>query len=238
MKENLNIAIYEVNDGEDKIRVYEVDGGWHSAMYLDEKRQNELVFPYLKATANIFDKNMYTKLLMLGGGMFSFARYALANNPIVKVDVVEIDEMAIQSAYDYFFLNEFEEKYNIKGTDRLNVYIEDAKDFILATNNKYDFIFNDTYIGTSIVSSLLSKKYLKETKNKMYENGIYVANLPGKKNIKKSYLLMDTIHNLNKLFKNVYLVSARGELASDNLMNYIVIASDRELEVENAIDYS
>ena len=48
---------------------------------------------------------------------------------------------------------------------------------------------------------------------------------------------MDTINSLNKLFKNVYLVSARGQMASDYLMNYIVAASDDELEIDNIIDY-
>lgn len=237
MKDIHDVSIYEVIDNNEKIRVYEVDGGWHSAIYLSKDKRNELIFPYMKITADIFSNKQYNDVLMLGGGMFSFAKYVLAHNTNTKIDVVEIDEMAIKTAKEYFFLDEFEEEYHIHGTNRFNVFIEDAKVYIENINKKYDFIFNDTYLGTSVVSSLVSMRYLKEAKRHMNDNGVYVANLPGKKNIKKSYLLMDTINNLNKLFKNVYLVSARGQMASDYLMNYIVAASDDELEINNIIDY-
>ena len=237
MNKQYDVAIYEVIDNNEKIRVYEVDGGWHSAIYIDEDKRNELIFPYIKKTASVFSKKVYRDVLMLGGGMFSFARHVLSNYLDTKVDVVEIDEMAIKTAREYFFLDEFEKEFNLEGSDRFNVYIEDAKVFLEMTDSKYDFIFNDTYLGTSVVSSIVSMKYLKETKRHMNENAVYVANLPGKKNIKKSYLLMDTIHNLQKLFKNVYLISARGDMASDILMNYIVVASDDNLDIEDTIAY-
>lgn len=237
MNKQYDVAIYEVIDNNEKIRVYEVDGGWHSAIYINEDKRNELIFPYMKKTASVFSKKVYRDVLMLGGGMFSFARHVLSNYLDTKVDVVEIDEMAINTAREYFFLDEFEKEFNLEGSDRFNVYIEDAKVFLEVTDGKYDFIFNDTYLGTSVVSSIVSMKYLKETKRHMNENAVYVANLPGKKNIKKSYLLMDTIHNLQKLFKNVYLISARGDMASDILMNYIVVASDDNLDIEDTIAY-
>ena len=237
MNKQYDVAIYEVIDNNEKIRVYEVDGGWHSAIYINEDKRNELIFPYMKKTASVFSKKVYRDVLMLGGGMFSFTRHVLSNYLDTKVDVVEIDEMAINTAREYFFLDEFEKELNLENSDRFNVYIEDAKVFLEVTDGKYDFIFNDTYLGTSVVSSIVSMKYLKETKRHMNENAVYVANLPGKKNIKKSYLLMDTIHNLQKLFRNVYLISARGDMASDILMNYIVVASDDNLDIEDTIAY-
>ncbi len=238
MNKDLNISIYEVIDNNERIRVYEIDGGWHSAIYLDKNKRNELVFPYLKEAANIFDKGSYKNILMLGGGMFSFAKYVLSHNMDSIVDAVEIDEMSINTAKEYFYLDEFEEEYQIKGTDRFNIYIDDARNYISYTNKIYDFIFNDTYLGTNVVSSLVTKKYLKETKRLMHDKSVYIANLPGKRNIKKSYLLMDTIKSLNSLFNHVYLIGARGHLASDTLMNYIVVASDSELDIDNDIDYN
>ena len=106
MKDIHDVSIYEVIDNNEKIRVYEVDGGWHSAIYLSKDKRNELIFPYMKITADIFSNKQYNDVLMLGGGMFSFAKYVLVHNTNTKIDVVEIDEMAIKTAKEYFFLDD------------------------------------------------------------------------------------------------------------------------------------
>ena len=63
---------------------------WQSAMYLDDP--SELALPYSRfyRLAKYFAPDM-RRLLVLGGGGFSFPKYALENYQNVRVDVVELD---------------------------------------------------------------------------------------------------------------------------------------------------
>jgi hypothetical protein len=76
-----------------------------SAMYLDDP--SALALPYTRYFRLVehFVPEM-RRLLVLGGGGFSFPKYALANYPNVSVDVVELDPGIVALARDYFELKD------------------------------------------------------------------------------------------------------------------------------------
>ena len=76
-------------------------------------------------------------VLFVGGGGFSGPKYFLKTYPDVTVDVTEIDPVVIDVAQKYF---------NVTKSPRLNIYNDDARDFLTKTSNqKYDIIILDAF---------------------------------------------------------------------------------------------
>ena len=109
--------------------------GRQSAMFLDN--DIELACDYTKfyKLARHFKPSM-KKVLMLGGGGYSFPKYAMSHYPDVRMDVVEIDPEVSALAGKFFALAE---------NPRLRILHEDARTFLNTTNGKYDVILGDIF---------------------------------------------------------------------------------------------
>ena len=234
MKQNIynDISIYETTyaDG-NQIRIYEIDGGWHSATYIKKELRNELIFEYMKIASRVFSIQNIQSMCMIGGGTYSFAKYAISHYPNLLLDVCEIDEMSIQVAKDYFYLDELQDD------NRLTVFIEDGRDYLENCHTTYDCIFNDAFVGIDPVLKLLTKEFVEVIHLRLNKNGIYVANLPGLVDIKKSKLLLNAIKTLQTAFQYVYLISARSEYSGNRNSNYVVFASDMALSFPDALSF-
>jgi spermidine synthase len=146
-------------------------------------------------------------VLLLGGGTGSVPSIIyneLGLSP--KMDTVEIDEKVIELGNKYFDL----EKYS-----KVNVYIEDAAEFIKRTTNNYDLIVIDLFQGINVpkefqtlnffqkVYSLLSPQgtilfnyvaYNHETKTQTKEIGELIKNKMGVK------VEIFKLENINRVF--------------------------------------
>ncbi len=109
--------------------------GRQSAMYLDNP--SELALPYTRfyRLAEYYRPGM-RRMLVLGGGGFSFPKYALAHYPDLQVDVVELDPGMIALARSHFALPE---------DPRLRVIEADARTFLQRTEDRYDVILCDVF---------------------------------------------------------------------------------------------
>ena len=239
MSQNHNINIHDDTYRNHPIRIYEVDGGWHSAMYLEDYLQNELIFQYMiEATQALHKLNHPKEGLLIGGGMYNFIRYTLSHNESIHMDVAEIDETTLETAKRYFDFDTFLKEYNPSDSPRLNIYFQDGREFLEHSPKQYDLIFNDAYDGVYPVQSLLSKEFIQIIQQHLSPNGIYVANLPGYIHLKKSKLLLDEIKTLEETFSYVNLVCAKNELSGVHIVNYVVFASNTFYQFENTVPYT
>lgn len=109
--------------------------GRQSSMYLDNA--TELALPYTRFYRLAeFYKPAMGRMLVLGGGGYSFPKYALANYPDVQIDVVELDPGITALARSHFALPEH---------PRLTVIEEDARTFLRQVQTKYDVILCDVF---------------------------------------------------------------------------------------------
>ena len=109
--------------------------GRQSSMYLDNA--TELALPYTRFYRLAeFYKPAMGRMLVLGGGGYSFPKYALANYPDVQIDVVELDPGITALARSHFALPEH---------PRLTVIEEDARTFLRQVRTKYDVILCDVF---------------------------------------------------------------------------------------------
>lgn len=106
--------------------------------------------------------------LMIGGGVYAFPKYLLANYPDANIDVVEIDPKIIEIAEKFFFLKENSKLKQIVGDGR--VYINNNK-------KKYDVIILDAFRHGEIPFYLTTKEFLNNVRKSLTSDGVLITNI-------------------------------------------------------------
>jgi spermidine synthase len=141
---------------------------WQSAMYLDDP--SELALPYSRfyRLAKYFAPDM-RRLLVLGGGGFSFPKYALENYQNVRVDVVELDPGITTLA---------REQFGLRDHPLLTIIEEDARTFLNRNKEKYEVILCDVFNSNyTIPFHLTTQEAARRIKASMTPDGVVLINL-------------------------------------------------------------
>jgi spermidine synthase len=142
--------------------------GQQSAMYLDNSTELALAYTKFYKLARHFKPDM-KKTVMLGGGGYSFPKYAMANYPDMEMHVVEIDPHVTKLAARFFELREH---------PRLKVYHEDARTFLNRTNTQYDIVFGDTFTSHySIPFHLSTIETVRMIYKSLVDGGVVLTNV-------------------------------------------------------------
>lgn len=155
----------------DPLRMCFVNGHLQSAMYLEEGRESDLLFPYMQrfSYAFILNPNIHNALLT-GGGTFSYPKFFLENHRRSKLTVVEISKDMIDLAYAYFGLDELD----IEQKSNLSIVCDDAFSFLRSCDMKYDMIINDAFIGNRMKGR--SEHDMKLVYDHLGDHGVYIEN--------------------------------------------------------------
>lgn len=157
-------------EGTDRLTREMVTGpkGRQSAMYLDDA--TELVLPYTRfyRLAEYYRPEM-RRMLVLGGGGFSFPKYALAHYPGLEIDVVELDPGIIALARSHF---------ELKDHPRLRIIEQDARTFLHTNSRAYDVILCDVFNSHySIPFHLVTVEAIKCMRSALAPGGVVLVNL-------------------------------------------------------------
>ena len=142
--------------------------GRQSAMYVDDP--TALAVPYTRfyRLAEYYRPEM-RRMLVLGGGGYSFPKYALAHYPELLIDVVELDPGMTALARTHFAL---------KDNLRLRIIEEDARTFLQKTESKYDVILCDVFTSHySIPFHLVTVEAIGLMRSALAPNGMVLVNL-------------------------------------------------------------
>lgn len=186
-----------------------------SAMYMDDP--SALALPYTRyfRLADHFAPEM-KRLLVLGGGGFSFPKYALANYPNIAVDVVELDPGITSLARTYF---------GLKDHPRQRIIEEDARTFLNRNQATYDAILCDTFNSDyAIPFHLTTLEAARRMKDSLTKTGVVLVNLLSSPNWERDRFPMALFATYTALFPKVlvFAVNARGDRASRH--NFILAA--------------
>lgn len=145
--------------------------GRQSAMYLDDRV--ELALPYTRFYRLVEHYRPAMKtMLVLGGGGFSFPKYALDHYPGVNVDVVELDPGITALARSHF---------GLKDDPQLKIIEEDARTFLWSlqkTTARYDAILCDVFTSHySIPFHLVTVEAVNLMKEGLNPGGVVLVNL-------------------------------------------------------------
>ncbi len=168
-------AIYEADSPYYHLRVVQqgdvrsllLDADTHSSARLGS---TDLVYSYtILQSASLRLSPNPKRVLFLGLGGGSMPEYFLANSD-AAIDIVEIDPKVVEVSVRYFGLPE--------SGGRLSIHTQDARQFLLSSNEKYDIIVLDAYSSHySVPSHLLTSEFFALASSRLDENGIASINL-------------------------------------------------------------
>jgi spermidine synthase len=145
------------------------EGATQSAIRPENARYLQLAYTRLVPASLAFVEDAQRILIVgLGGG--ALPRFFHSHFAGVTIDVVEIDVRVLEVAKRHFGLVEDE---------RLRVFIEDGRDFIEGTEEKYDLIILDCYDGENMPAHLTTLEFLASVRDALTVSGAVVANVWG-----------------------------------------------------------
>lgn len=162
--------------------------------------------------------------LFIGGGAFGMPIFLSKEYPDAKIDVIEIDPEVILVGKKFFYIGKFQNIKCVSG---------DARNYLLNTTKKYDFIFGDAYNGIkNIPFHLVSYEFFKLIRHRMSQNGVYLMNIISSIEGSNSSLFKSLYKTLSKVFPyiKVYTVSLNDKFMTQNL---IIAASPKALNYQS-----
>ncbi len=158
---------------------------------------------FLPAIASIYPANSKDLIIGLGGGTL----YKQLNLLDHQVEAVEIDQRIKDLAFKYFKLPK-----------ESKVAVQDARNFIKTSNNKYDIIFYDAFLGESVPEHLLTKEGFAEAKSVLSREGSVVVNFYGFLTGENGYAARSVIQTLQDSGFKITIFTTPGDESYRNLI--------------------
>lgn len=167
-----------------------------------------------------------TRVLFIGGGGFSGPKYFMQHYPNISVDVVEIDPQVVEVAKQYFYLD--------GSNPKLRIYTQDAREFLVDYQGKYDIIVLDAFSKSYVPFHLMTVEFYNLLFDKLVDEGVVISNHIGSPNDKQSTsdLYRANLKTFLEVFPKVYVLLTDYSKA---LQNIILASVKTEYVVENNV---
>lgn len=221
--EQLRVSDQELD--ERPIRVLYQDTSASSGIFLDTK---ELAFPYTKyfELYKLYKPELDNSLV-LGAGAYSVPQALIDTSSTVVVDIVDIEPELFEVAKDYFFVDD---------SPRFNHFVEDGRRFLYDSDKKYDLIFSDVYFSVaSIPSHFVTREFFELSKEKLSEDGIFVANMTGQVVRRRPNLFLSQVETFQEIFSNSFFVAIDSP-ETRNVQNIIFVGVNGEKNIDDVLE--
>ncbi|MDZ7731155.1 MAG: fused MFS/spermidine synthase [Natrialbaceae archaeon] len=197
-----------------------LDGQRHSAMDLNDPYRH--VFGYTRYFhLPLLMTDEVDRVLFIGGGGFTGPK-RFAQDYNVTVDVAEIDPVVVETAKEYFRVEE---------SDNLRIHTQGGRQFLQETDTEYDLIVLDAYRQDKVPFELTTQEFMQLTSDRLSADGVLIANIisapegPASEFFRAEYKTMKTV------FPQVYSFPTRG---GPVVQNVEVVATKNETRVSEA----
>jgi len=118
--------------------------------------------------ARIFQRDL-ERVMVIGGGGAIGPRQFVDQDPQTVVDLVEIDPLVVDISRRYFFLPD---------DGRLKVHVDDGRNFVRATTDRYDLIILDAFtVGGQVPFHLTTQEFMREIRSLLKPEGVFLINV-------------------------------------------------------------
>ena len=221
------VRIYDSKYNGEDIVMFELSGGYSSAIFKDKAKKDELVFEYAKKCDEILEQtgeyDQFNRLFMIGGAGYTFPRYFLSHYSDKTIDVIELDSDVELLARKHFGFQEYVDKYS----DRLKLLQGDGRVYLDKTEDDYDVILNDAFLGHEPAKTLVTVEAVKAIKKNLRKDGIYEANLIGSFD---DTFIQSEAKTVATQFKYVWLIPTNSDLSE--YQNFVLVASDKNYNLK------
>ena len=221
-------VVYATESGYNLVKVSETKFSDTSILWLTLNNVHESVyFENMTLTGNYYDYFCLAPILVdaeeqdilvlgLGGGTSVIQHFNFFDD--VTIDAVEIDPKVIDVAREYFHLN-------VDDT-RLNIYICDARPFLLNTDKKYDIIDVDLYTGAEYPPFYtVTQEFFESTYEHLNDGGVLMMNAYPPK-VKSSFLVDSILNTIKSVYPHVYMI---------DMGNTMIIATKGEIDIKEKL---
>lgn len=168
-------GVIEISQNQNTRSLYFGNDAKQSCM--DIFQPNRLVLSYTRAMmASLIFQPQPQKILIIGLGGGSIAKFLLRHYPSCSVDIVEIREDVVKIAHDYFSLPKDE---------RMQIFVDDASRFLRNQNGRhqqYDLILIDAFDHDGVSESIKSFEFFEYCFERLDGSGTIATNLWNSKN--------------------------------------------------------
>ena len=200
-----------------ELRLLLVGDVQESAVFLEKGKRYDAPFRYIDSFMDIVAKHPHPdRILLIGGAGFAFPRTYFGSGQKGILDVAELDPRMVKLARRYFFLDEMERDLGLKKDGRLNIHVREGSEYLSSTEERYDIILNDAYIGNRPDRGLSSDEGMALCRAHLKEDGILAVNvittlagegsMPGiiSKNVMEGYFDHVTLYPCNPAMGELY----------------------------------
>ncbi len=180
MRKHHGTLIHRSKDSIGTIEI--VDDGYTRSLYFgnatrqsaaDLSRPGYLVLTYTRAMmSSLLFQSSHRKVLLIGLGGGSLAKFLLCHFPGCSIDAIECREQIVHLAHSYFELPE---------DPRLHIHIADGVDFVqnaaAISSDRYDLILIDAYHDAGMDDNMGDQRFLQACQTLMTKNGLLTINL-------------------------------------------------------------
>ena len=201
----------------DGFRYMFIDGSMHTGVDPTTWNSSFSYVNVLDIARGFFKQPGEMLLVGLGGG-------SVVKNYVREdwlVDVVEIDPVVTQVAYEYFGLEEAEAQ----------IYDMDGRQFLIAHEKTYDIIIMDAFGSSSIPFHLVTTEAFSLIRSRLSPGGILTMNLQAVG--WHDEIVASIAATVNRQFEHVAVLPIAEP--PDQLGNIVLLASNRELNLEKEL---
>ena len=184
-----------------------------------------LDFEYLRWIGDLVDVVAPTgeplRVLHLGGGGCTFARYVAQSRPGSRQLVVEIDPDVVELARNAF---------GVRSTGLLRLRVGDARAVLSdLPDARYEVVVRDAFAVDQVPAHLTTRGFLQQVRRVLVPGGVYAANL-GDRSPTLELARAETATVLS-VFADAGVVAEPGQFHGRRYGNVVVVGSDAPLPV-------
>lgn len=219
------VTLYEKDSAYHHIRVTEgggsrylrFDRSWQSGMLLSDPFATRFEYTDLLHLGMVLRPDARRALFIgLGGG--SAPKRFWRSYPEMQVDVVEIDAEVVDVARRFFALPD---------DKRLAVTVQDGRQFLQATTQRYDLIVMDAYYADSVPFHLTTQEFMRLARNRLQPGGVLAINVIGALEGPRSRFFRSVARTAGSVFPTLYAAPVGWRPARDagRVRNIILAAT-------------
>lgn len=203
-----------VHNGRPARLLYGTDDSLQSGMPLDD--DSELLFDYNQRFLEMIMSSGPSKILIIGGGTCTLPTAAYRLFPELTIDVVEIDGLLVDLAYNFF---------DLPRSPRLRIFIADAISYIAETKERYDMIIIDAFSGYTIPPSLLQLSAILQYRRHLTNRGVVAVNFISEYKKHRSSLAHEVVATFAEAFPYTNVFQSDPDYRRGADQNLILAAS-------------
>lgn len=201
--------------------LYGEDDSPQSGMALDDNPG--LLFDYNQRFLEMIESVRPKRLLVIGGGVFMLPVAVHQRFGDVAIDVVEIDSLLVDLAQRFFDLPQ---------SDRLKVFVQDGKDFLLASDQLYDMIIVDAFYGFVIPHQLIQGSVIQLYKSHLNPGGAVAVNFISRLIGRGRWLSQGIVDSFSESFDHYDIYPADPECSQRQEQNLLYVGSDQPISYD------